>query len=78
MRVHYLQHVPFEGLGSIEPWLESAGHQITGSRLYASPELPPPESIEALIVMGGPMSVNDEDDILGSRVKSGWCARSSA
>lgn len=62
MRVHYLQHVPFEGLGSIEPWLESAGHQITGSRLYASPELPPPESIEALIVMGGPMSVNDEDE----------------
>ena len=21
MRAHYLQHVPFEGLGSIAPWL---------------------------------------------------------
>ena len=60
MRVHYLQHVPFEGLGSIAPWLERAGHGISGSMLYASPELPSVASIDALVVMGGPMSVNDE------------------
>ena len=23
MRAHFFQHVPFEGLGSIEPWLRS-------------------------------------------------------
>lgn len=62
MRVHYLQHVPFEGLGSIEPWLDAAGYPISCSRLYASPELPAPGSIEGLIIMGGPMSVNDEDE----------------
>jgi GMP synthase-like glutamine amidotransferase len=62
VRVHYLQHVPFEGLGSIGPWLEGAGHRISGSRLYASPELPSPGSIDALVVMGGPMSVNDEGE----------------
>jgi GMP synthase-like glutamine amidotransferase len=62
MRVHCLQHVSFEGLGSIGPWLERAGHRIACSRLYASPELPPQRSIDALVVVGGPMSVNDEDE----------------
>jgi GMP synthase-like glutamine amidotransferase len=61
MHVHYLQHVPFEGLGSIEPWLDAAGHRISCTRLYTTRELPPADSMDALIVMGGPMSVNDED-----------------
>jgi GMP synthase-like glutamine amidotransferase len=60
MRVHYLQHVPFEALGSIRPWLEAAGHAISRSPLYASPELPAIGDFDALIAMGGPMSVNDE------------------
>lgn len=32
MHAHYLQHVPFEGLGSIEPWLKAAGYQISVTR----------------------------------------------
>ncbi len=64
MRAHYLQHVPFEGLGSIGPWLENAGYQITCSRLFESSELPPPDAMDLLVVMGGPMSVNDERDYL--------------
>lgn len=64
MRAHYLQHVPFEGLGSIGPWLERAGYQITCSRLFESPELPSPDAMDLLVVMGGPMSVNDERDYL--------------
>ena len=61
MRAHYFQHVPFEGLGSIEPWLQKAGYEITSTRFYESTELPDLKTIEVLIVMGGPMSVNDED-----------------
>ncbi len=61
MRVHYLQHVPFEGLGSIEPWLEKAGYQISVTKFFESAILPDFKSIDLLIVMGGPMSVNDED-----------------
>ncbi len=61
MRAHYLQHVPFEGLGSIEPWLEAAGYEIANTRLFESAGLPDPTMIDLLIVMGGPMSVNDED-----------------
>lgn len=61
MRAHYLQHVPFEGLGSIEPWLESNGYRLSQTRLFESTDLPDPEDIDLLVVMGGPMSVNDED-----------------
>lgn len=62
MRAHYLQHVPFEGLGSIETWLLAAGYTITSSQRYQSDELPSPQDIDMLIVMGGPMSINDEQD----------------
>lgn len=62
MQAHYLQHVPFEGLGSIEPWLESAGYSITCSRLFESTGLPDVNDVDLLIVMGGPMSVNDEEE----------------
>ena len=61
MRAHYFQHVPFEGLGSIESWLEKTGYEITSTRFYESAELPDLKKIDFLIVMGGPMSVNEED-----------------
>ncbi|MCU7795922.1 MAG: gamma-glutamyl-gamma-aminobutyrate hydrolase family protein [Candidatus Thiodiazotropha sp. (ex Myrtea spinifera)] len=59
---HYLQHVAFEGLGSIETWLKDADYQISSSPLFESPELPNPNQVDFLIIMGGPMSVNDERD----------------
>ena len=61
MKAHVLQHVPFEGLGSIGPWLESKGAAITYTRFFESPQLPEPGSVDIIIAMGGPMSVNDED-----------------
>jgi GMP synthase-like glutamine amidotransferase len=60
MRAHYLQHVPFEGLGSIEPWLKRAGYEISLTPFFKSAELPDINEFDLLIVMGGPMSVNDE------------------
>jgi GMP synthase-like glutamine amidotransferase len=62
MRAHYLQHVPFEGLGSIEPWLDGAGYNTTSTRFFESTRLPDLDEFDLLIVMGGPMSVNDEDE----------------
>ncbi len=62
MRAHYLQHVPFEGPGSIEPWLRTAGYGITNTRFFESSELPNLSQIDLLIVMGGPMSANDHDE----------------
>lgn len=60
MRAHYLQHVSFEGLGSMSPWLEQAGYHVTCTRLFEQEELPGLEGVDLLIVMGGPMSVNGE------------------
>jgi GMP synthase-like glutamine amidotransferase len=60
MRAHYLQHVPFEGLGSIEPWLKAHGYETTSTRLFECARLPEPDEFDLLIAMGGPMSVNDE------------------
>jgi GMP synthase-like glutamine amidotransferase len=62
MRAHYLQHVPFEGLGSIEGWLRNAGYDISATRLYQSEELPDIGDLDFIVVMGGPMSVNDTDE----------------
>jgi len=61
MKAHFFQHVPFEGLGSIEDWLQSEGYDIGVTRWFADETPPPPDEIDLLIVMGGPMSVNDED-----------------
>lgn len=60
MRAHYLQHVPFEGLGSIERWLSAAAYGVTSTRFFESTSLPELNDIDLLVVMGGPMSVNDE------------------
>ncbi|MDD5392094.1 MAG: gamma-glutamyl-gamma-aminobutyrate hydrolase family protein [Thiothrix sp.] len=61
MHVHYLQHVPFEGdLGSMKDWLLQRGARISCTQFFANEALPEIESIDLLIVMGGPMSINDE------------------
>jgi GMP synthase-like glutamine amidotransferase len=61
MKVHYLQHVPFEGLAYIEYWLKENKHEISVTRFYeAGYHLPSVEGIDALIVLGGPMGVYDE------------------
>ena len=60
MRAHWIQHVPFEGLGSIETWLTARGARVGVSRMYEHPVFPRARDVDLLIVMGGPMSVNDE------------------
>jgi GMP synthase-like glutamine amidotransferase len=60
MRVHVLQHVPFEGLGSIEPWLARRSAEIRYTRFFDRDPLPDLDAVDLLVAMGGPMSVNDE------------------
>lgn len=60
MRAHCLQHVPFEPPASIESWLSGAGSQLTTTRFYAGESLPAVSEIDLLVVMGGPMSANDD------------------
>ena len=60
-RIHYLQHVAFEGLGSIEEWACKNGHSLSVTKLYEAPSYPNLDEIDWLVVMGGPMGVYDED-----------------
>ena len=60
MHVYVLQHVPFEELGNIQPWLAQQNAEIHYCRLYANDPLPDVHDADLLIVLGGPMSVNDE------------------
>ena len=60
-RVAVLQHVPFEGQGAIADWAEARGHALARKALYHGERVPDPASLDALVVMGGPMGVGDED-----------------
>lgn len=62
MHVHYLKHVPFEGLGSIENLLVAKGCTLSRTCMYQDQSLPSIHDIDALFVMGGPMGVHDEDE----------------
>ncbi len=59
MRIHYLQHVPFEGLGFIEAWARQQTHQVSSTALFAEEPLPAPDQFDFLVIMGGPMGVHD-------------------
>lgn len=61
MHVRVFQHVPFEGPGRIAPALVQRGHTIEVVRLDRG-ETPVVRAGEGLVVMGGPMSVNDEGE----------------
>jgi len=60
LRIHYLQHVPFEGPGFIESWALVRGHRLTATRLYAGHRLPATEEFDWLFILGGPMNVYEE------------------
>ena len=61
MRVHWLQHVSFENLGSIEEWALKQQHTLSSTRVFAGDLLPKIDELDTLIIMGGPMSVHDEE-----------------
>lgn len=60
MRIHVVQHVRHEGPGSIQAWARSRGHALRRTRQCDREPLPAPDEFDWLVVMGGPMSVDDE------------------
>ncbi len=60
--IHWLQHVSFEGLGSMEGWLLEQGHNLSCTRLWAGDILPSLDTFSGLIVMGGPMGIYDHEE----------------
>jgi len=62
MRMHYLQHVAFETPGNIETYYREKGYSVSASHLYKGEQLPDLHTLDVLVIMGGPMNVNDEDE----------------
>ena len=62
MRVHYLQHVPFEGIGAIGEWAHARGHALSGTQVFRE-GVPRPNEVDGLdllVVLGGPMNIYQE------------------
>ena len=62
MRVHILQHVPFEGPSTITNWCGDRGLSYSKTLMFKGDALPDPDELDFLIVLGGPMGVTDQDD----------------
>lgn len=60
MIINYLQHVSFEGLGNIEGWARENAHETRAIRLFAGDPLPNANEANALVILGGPMNVDEE------------------
>ena len=60
MRIHSLQHVPFEDIGSMASDFAARGYSVTSTHWYRGDTAPTLDSFDALIVMGGPMGIYDE------------------
>lgn len=65
LRIHYLQHIPFEGLGFISDWIEENKFTVSSTKFFENDLISFDEkffnSFDWMIIMGGPMSVNDEN-----------------
>lgn len=61
MRLHYLQHVPFEDAANIEVWARKQGLAVSATRLDLDQAFPPLASFDWLVIMGGPMNIYEHD-----------------
>lgn len=62
MKIHVIQHVAFEGPAQIAKWAEERAHAVEITKLYNGDPLPAVASGDALVIMGGPMSVHDVNE----------------
>jgi GMP synthase-like glutamine amidotransferase len=60
MRIHYLQHVPFENPGRILEWADKNKGTVTATHLYKNEALPKVSDFDWLVVMGGPMNIYED------------------
>lgn len=64
MRIHCLQHLKNDTLGNIGAWIARKGYRLTKTLLYEDAFFPAPEEFDLLLIMGGTMSVYQEDEYL--------------
>jgi GMP synthase (glutamine-hydrolysing) len=59
MRIHSLEHAPFEGPGRIAAWAAERGHTLARTAFHDGEAPPPLDAFDLLVIMGGPMSIHE-------------------
>ncbi|MDO9556027.1 MAG: type 1 glutamine amidotransferase [Coriobacteriia bacterium] len=79
MRIHVIQHVPFEGPAGIAEWADARGHALTVT-LAPTAAFASPADYDLIVVMGGPMNIYEVDlypwlsvekDVIAEAIKVG-------
>jgi GMP synthase-like glutamine amidotransferase len=78
MRIHSLEHEPFEGLANIELWAKKKGHTISRTLLFNNEELPDMNEFDWLIIMGGSMNIYEEEKYPWLREEKNFIAEAIA
>ena len=60
MRINVLQHTPNEGAGMIQSWSQKNGYEMYIYHPYQFGFLPTAAETDMLVILGGPMSPNDD------------------
>ncbi len=61
MEIHCIQHVAFETPAHLLVWAERNGHNLNIQLMENTTDFPDHKDFDFLIIMGGPMGVQDED-----------------
>ena len=61
MRIQCLQHVAWDGPAYLPVWAARSGHDLSVTLVPETGELPPPDDFDALVIMGGPMSLREHE-----------------
>jgi GMP synthase-like glutamine amidotransferase len=61
MRIHFIQHVPFEHPGYLIDWADQRGFSYNITHIYESTSLPSLNEFDVLVIMGGPMGTYEDD-----------------
>lgn len=59
MRIHSLEHAPFEPPALIAEWANERGHVLTRG-LALTEEFPAAQDLDLLVILGGPMAADDD------------------
>ncbi len=78
MRIHSLEHEPFEGLANIEVWAKNKGHSISRTLLFNNEELPDIDDFDWLVIMGGSMNIYEEEKYPWLREEKNFIAEAIA
>lgn len=62
MRVHFIQFVPFEGLGYLQRWVKVKKAVVTLTKIYENLELPNIEDVDMIVLLGAPLDINEKDE----------------